>query len=500
MFRSANRSCTTGTPTLPDEISVPSRQPKLRPPHPSPSLRPLRNPKSALRNFPMSSASLAPAASIAPEPALIAPAAFEAVSAKLGHLPAWWADLKRRAWAHHLELPLPRRTDELWRFSSIQGLRLAEPFPLAAPASSEIVAVLVSRSNLVAQKTAQAIYVNDVRISQQSLPDHLIKAGVIFDSIENAVLRHPALIQAHFMAQDSALGSEKLTSLHRALTTGGAFIYVPKGVEVNLPLVVYHWSSGTRSAVFPHTLVVAEDNAKVTVVEFRQSASDTDTTFSAGVNDLYAGPGAHVTFISGQRLSRTSLGFQGNETVVQRDGRVLSLGLQLGGRQVRTESHSRLQGPGSFSQMLSLAVAHGDQEFDQRTLQSHQVPHTGSDLLYKNALFDQARTIFSGLIVVDAGAQKTDAYQSNRNLLCSPDAESNSLPGLEIEANDVRCTHGATNGKIDDEQMFYLAARGISKPVAEELLVFGFFEEVLEKLENEHLRGVLRELIQSKFA
>ncbi|MFT3828905.1 MAG: Fe-S cluster assembly protein SufD [Opitutaceae bacterium] len=441
----------------------------------------------------------ATAAPITPEPALVQPSAFDHVSAKLGHLPAWWTDLKRRAWAHYLELPLPKRTDELWRFSSIQGLRLEESFPLAAPAASEIVASAVARSNLVKQRTAQAIYVNDVRVAQDALPDHLVKAGVIFDSIEHAVLRHPALIQAHFMAQDSALGSEKLTALHRALTTGGAFIYVPKGVEVNLPLVLYHWAAGGRAAVFPHTLVVAEDNAKVTVVEFRQSASDTDTTFSAGVNDLYAGPGAQVTYVSAQRWSRSSLGFQGNETVVQRDGRVLSLGLQLGGRQTRTESHSRLQGAGAFSQMLSLAVAHGDQEFDQRTLQSHQSPHTGSDLLYKNALFDKARTIFSGLIVVDPGAQKTDAYQSNRNLLCSPEAEANSLPGLEIEANDVRCTHGATNGKIDDEELFYLAARGISKPVAEQLLVFGFFEEVLGKLESEQLQSVLRELIQAKF-
>lgn len=448
------------------------------------------------------SASQSPAAApVAPaaEPQLVAPAAFDAVLGHSSHLPAWWIDLKRRAWAHYLELPLPKRTDELWRFSSIAGLRQDEPFPLAAPASAEIVRHLLGRSNLVAQKTAQAVYVNNVRVAQDRLPEHLEKAGVIFENLEQAILRYPGIFQAHFMAQDSALGSEKLTALHRALTTGGAFIYVPKGVEVNLPLVVYQWASGGRAAVFPHTLVVAEDNAKVTVVEFRQSASDTDATFSAGVNDLYAGPGAQVTYVSAQRWSRSSLGFQGNETVVQRDGRVLSLGLQLGGRQTRTESHSRLQGPGAFSQMLSLAVAHGDQEFDQRTLQSHQSPHTGSDLLYKNALFDQARTIFSGLIVVDPGAQKTDAYQSNRNLLCSPEAEANSLPGLEIEANDVRCTHGATNGKIDDEQLFYMAARGIAKPVAEELLVFGFFEEVLNKLESEPLRAVLRELIQAKF-
>jgi Fe-S cluster assembly protein SufD len=145
-------------------------------------------------------------------------------------------------------------------------------------------------------------------------------------------------------------------------------------------------------------------------------------------------------------------------------------------------------------------VAQGDQEFDQRTLQSHQAPHTGSNLLYKNALLDRARTIFSGLIIVDPEAQKTDAYQSNRNLLLSDDAETNSLPGLQIQANDVRCTHGATSGHVDAEQMFYLESRGIAPAAARELLVFGFFEEVLAKLEHEALRSALRSLIKIKFS
>jgi Fe-S cluster assembly protein SufD len=217
------------------------------------------------------------------------------------------------------------------------------------------------------------------------------------------------------------------------------------------------------------------------------------------VNDLYAGPGAHLTYVGTQDWSRETLALQSNSTVVQRDARVLSLNVHVGGRQSRHESHSRLQGSGAFSEMLALTVAQGAQEFDQRTLQSHQAPNTGSNLLYKNALLDQARTIFSGLIIVDPEAQKTDAYQSNRNLLLSDDAEANALPGLEIQANDVRCTHGATSGHVDDEQMFYLESRGIPPAAARELLVFGFFEEVLDKLPDETLRAPLRELIKAKF-
>ncbi|OHE89027.1 MAG: Fe-S cluster assembly protein SufD, partial [Verrucomicrobia bacterium RIFCSPLOWO2_12_FULL_64_8] len=251
-------------------------------------------------------------------------------------------------------------------------------------------------------------------------------------------------------------------------------------------------------AVFPHTLVVAEENTRVTVVDLFASA-DSAAHFAVGANDLYAGHGAQLTYVAAQNWSGDSLSFQLNSTVVRRDARVLSLNLHLGGRRSRHESLSQLQAPGAFSEMLALTVAQGAQEFDQRTLQIHQAPDTKSDLLYKNALLDQARTIFSGLIIVDPDAQRTDAYQSNRNLMLSDEAEANSLPGLEIQANDVRCTHGATTGRVDAEQMFYLESRGITAPVARELLTFGFFEEVLNRLADEGLHHNLRELIRTKF-
>jgi Fe-S cluster assembly protein SufD len=178
---------------------------------------------------------------------------------------------------------------------------------------------------------------------------------------------------------------------------------------------------------------------------------------------------------------------------------VQSLNLHLGARQARHESLSQLHAPGAFYENLALTVADGTQEFDQRTLQIHQAPNTKSDLLYKNALRDQAKTIFSGLIVVDPDAQKTDAYQSNRNLLLSEDAEANALPGLEIQANDVRCTHGATSSRIDPEQEFYLQSRGIPRELADELLTFGFFEEVLNRLASDPIHDALRALIQTQF-
>jgi Fe-S cluster assembly protein SufD len=420
------------------------------------------------------------------------PEVFASHLAGLGHLPSWWLDLKRAAWNRFCALPLPQRTDELWRFSTVAGIKLPERW--TAPGTATLTPV-----GPADVATAELTFVNNQLCYRTALAEELRQRGIIFCPLEEAILQHADLFRQHFMAQPVNLGSEKFAALNGALATSGGFLYVPRTVEMARPFVVNHVSSGEGASVFPHTLVILEDNAKATLVE-NFSNDPAAEGFASGVNDLFAGPGAQLTYVGAQNWSRHTLAFQLNSTVVQRDARVLSLNIHLGGRQSRHESHSRLQGPGAHSEMLALTVARGAQEFDQRTLQSHQAPHTSSNLLYKNALLDQARTIFSGLIIVDPDAQKTDAYQSNRNLLLSDDAEANSLPGLEIQANDVRCSHGATSGHVDDEQMFYLESRGIPPVVARELLVFGFFEEVLNKLENEELHATLRELIQTKFA
>src|SRR5690606_35503865 len=201
-----------------------------------------------------------------------------------------------------------------------------------------------------------------------------------------------------------------------------------------------------------------------------------------------------------QNWSRKTLAVQINNTVVGRDASAVALNLNLGGGYVRGESVSFLRGAGGRSDMLSVSAADGRQEVDQRTLQIHEVPNTASDLLYTSALNDQARTIFAGLIRVDPGAHKPDAYQKVRNLLLSDECESNSAPGLEIEADDVRCTHGATSGQVDAEELFYLQSRGIPTNVALQLIVLGFLDEVLQRLPDERLQEHLRGLVGARFA
>lgn len=415
--------------------------------------------------------------------------AFAAHLASLGSCPAWWLDRKRAAYEKFAALPLPKRTNEAWRFSNIGGLSLEE-FVMGRAAASAAIASPFGPAALT-------LFNNSV-LDRTALAPEIANQGVIVTTLRDAVTKHADLLKAHFMAQPQKLGSEKFAALHAAFVGDGAFIYVPRGTELAAPIVVLHVAAGDGAAVFPHTLVIAEENSKVTVVDYFVSA-DASAHFACGANDLYAGHGAQLTYVAAQNWSRETLSFQLNSTVVRRDARVQSLNLHLGARQARHESLSQLQAPGAFSEMLALTVAEGAQEFDQRTLQLHQAPNTKSDLLYKNALRDKSKTIFSGLIVVDPDAQKTDAYQSNRNLMLSDDAEANSLPGLEIQANDVRCTHGATSSRIDPEQEFYLQARGIAKAAADELLTFGFFEEVLAKLENIPLHDALHALIKTKF-
>lgn len=407
------------------------------------------------------------------------------------YLPAWWLEAKKSAWNQFNALPMPSRTDETWRFSSISTLDL-DGFELPEDASQHI-------PNLSSfAHAAEIIFSNRQLVARSAVPADLVAQGVIFAPLDEALVQHGDLVKKYFQKLPANLGSEKFVALNTAFTGAGALLYVPKGVEVALPFVIQHTLSGANKATFPHTIVVLEDNAKATLVEFFVSA-DKARHLASGVNDLHAGPGAQLTYVGAQNWSADTLAFQTNSIVAERDAKVLSLNVHLGGRQARHESHSRLLGPGAHSEMLALTVANGSQEFDQRTLQTHVSPHTTSNLLYKNALLDTATTIFSGLIIVEPDAQKTDAYQKNRNLLLSDDAEAHSLPGLEIQANDVRCSHGSTSSRIEPEQEFYLQARGIKPEAAKQMLIFAFFEEVLNKLENEDLHAALRTLIESKF-
>ena len=414
-------------------------------------------------------------------------------------LPPWVREGRQQAWERFASLPMPARTEQAWRFTSLGKMDL-DTYLAPEAVSSATREQLIARSVGNERTAGRMIFANDHLLDRRTHTPELAAAGVIWKPLEAAWKEHGELLRPHFMAQEAILGSRKFAALHAAYARNGTFLYVPKNVEVALPLEVFHWLSGADRSTFPHTLVIAEAGSKVTVVDYFESDQPDDAGFACAVNDLIVGPGAKVTYLCAQNWSEKVVSLQINSTTVGRDAAALSLHLNLGAAYARLESLSRLVGAGGRSDMLAATVAEDSQEFDQRTLQDHIEPHTTSDLLYKNALADTSKTIFAGLIRVEAQAQHTDAYQKVRNLMLSDDAEANSMPGLEIMADEVRCTHGATSGHIDAEELFYLLARGIDQKTAQELIVQGFLAEVIERLGDKHVTPRMASLLGAKFA
>ena len=402
------------------------------------------------------------------------------------------------AWERFNATPMPVRTDENWRFASVKELDLS-PYRRATALGDATGDDLLARSRGIEAVAGRMVFANDQLLAHEVLSDSLKQKGVIWMPLDQAAAENPELFRKHFMREEAILGGQKFAALHESQARAGTFLFVPRGVEIDLPIEAFHWQHGTNASVFPHTLIIAEDMAKVTVVDHYESADLSAPGLACAVNDLWLGAGARVTYVCSQNWSRETLAFQINSTVVGRDAHSKSLFTQLGSRHLRSESVSHLRGAGGRSDMLSVTVADDSQEMDARTFQIHEAPNTSSDLLYKNSLDDTARTIFSGLIRVNPGAHKTDAYQKVRNLLLSDDAEANSAPGLEIEADDVRCSHGATSGQIDYEELFYLMSRGISRKESQQLVVFGFLQEAIDRIGNEAIAARLGDLVHAKF-
>jgi Fe-S cluster assembly protein SufD len=414
-------------------------------------------------------------------------------------LPAWFRQQREESWREFSTLPNPTRKDQAWRFSNVDALDLS-PYQFGVGPSDDEQSEILERSTTLNGKAGRLIFANDQLVERDALPESLRKAGVIFQPLERALIEHEDLVRKYFMAQPAALGSAKYAALHRAQVRAGAFVYVPRAVELDAPIEIFHWLIDENTAVFPHLLLVADEMSKVTVIEHFRSFDKTVPGFACGVNDLIAGRGATVKYVCAQRWNENVTALQINATTVERDASAMSLNLHLGGSYSRFESLSRLVGEGARSDLLAVAIAHEKQEFDARTLQDHVSPHTASDLLYKNALTDRARTTFGGLIRVEPHAHFTDAYQKVRNLLLSDDAEANSMPGLEILADNVRCTHGATSGQIDEDELFYLRTRGIPVKTAQRLIVTGFLTEVIQRLDQDMIAAHLDRLIEGKFA
>lgn len=433
-------------------------------------------------------------------PSLDDPQVFQVHKDLLGFDIDWFSEKQQAAWSRFLELPTPVRTNEQWRFANLNRIREMGSFTPATASSQDEWSRLVEASHRFQHVSGRLILVDDNLAAPVELSEDLKEKGVIYTTLADALIQHTDLVKQYFMQQSPELGSEKFEALHLALLRNGTFLYIPDNVEVEHPFITYNWALEDEGALFPHTLFITGRNAKASLIEF-QEAGNRETSHLAIANaHLYAADGAKPNHTIVQNWNLKTLSFQLNTNNAQGNTESRSTLINLGSIQARQEVHGKIFGSGSNVEMYALNVPRGEQEFDQRTLQTHIAPHSRSDLLFKNALMDQSRTIFSGLIIVEPDAQQTDAYQTNNNLMLSDAAESNSLPGLEIRANDVKCSHGATTGRIDDSEIFYFLARGIPRPKAQELMVFGYFEEIIDKLADDELAAYVRERVQHKFS
>ncbi|MDR7428357.1 MAG: Fe-S cluster assembly protein SufD [Armatimonadota bacterium] len=427
-------------------------------------------------------------------------AAVEAVGEHSGE-PSWMRERRREAWRLYEALPLPDPTSEAWRRTDISGLRLdglRVPLDGVEPEQKEGLPSVLAPA-LGGEEPAGLLVQRDGQTVQAALQEAVARQGVLFLDLDRATAQVPELVRQHFLSLVSP-HELKFRALHVALRRGGTLLYVPPGVEVARPLVSASWVDTPGALLAPHTLLVAGEGSRVTLVDLFASEEMEAQTVVSGAVELVVGDGAQVRYVAFQHWGVNVWEFGLIRAHLGRDATLASLVAGFGGSLVKTDVESKLQGPGAQSEMLGLYFASDRQHFDYHTLQEHLAAHTLSDLLYKGAVKDRGRTVFAGLIRVHPGAQKTNAFQSNRNLLLNAGARSDSIPKLEIMANDLRCTHGSATSRLNDEQLFYLMSRGLRRQQAVQMVVDGFFAEVLDRIPLERLRQQVQEEIAGKIA
>jgi Fe-S cluster assembly protein SufD len=372
-------------------------------------------------------------------------------------------------------LPLPDTKQEAWRFTDLRG------FDPDAFAQNGQVSGTVPRTMLEIDVAGIATVTPD-GVSVERAPE-----GVTFEPLESHE-RLGTLVGA----------DDKFTAHNAALWQHGLLVRVPQGVVLEQPLYVRIVNSTDGGAHFFRLLVIAEAQSRFSLIEEYASPSAELSGYSNVAAELFVEQGAKLEYVSLQNLSRETWHFATHHARVERDGELDWVAGGFGSKRGKTRIQNDLAGPGATSRVTGAYFADGTQHLDYDTFQEHIAPNTTSDFAFKGALRDHASTVWRGMIRVEKDAQKTNAYQENRNLLLSKDAHADSIPGLEILANDVRCTHGATLGQVDREQLFYLMARGLSRAEAERLIVRGFFQDVLDRIELEPVRDALASALEAR--
>jgi Fe-S cluster assembly protein SufD len=376
------------------------------------------------------------------------------------------------------ELPLPTTRDEAWRFTDLKGFD-----PAAFKKGSDPLTVVANVPQLLDLDVAGMAQVTDAGIEITGAPE-----GVTFGLLDEANPRLYELVG----------WNEKFAAHNAAVWEHGLFVHVPKGVVLEKPLYVRITNTVDGGSLFWRLLVIAEEGSQFTLIEEYASATPELHGYTNAVVELFVEQAAKLEYVSVQNLSQETWHFANHHARVERDAELDWVAGGFGSKRGKVRIQNDLSGPGATSRVTGAYFADGDQHLDYDTFQEHIAPSTESDFAFKGALRESARSVWRGMIRVEPEAQKTNAYQENRNLLLSDHAHADSIPGLEIMANDVRCTHGATLGKVNRDELFYLMARGLPRSEAERLIVRGFFQDVLDRIELEPVREALGAALEAR--
>jgi Fe-S cluster assembly protein SufD len=374
-------------------------------------------------------------------------------------------------------LPVPDTSQEHWRFTDLRG------FDPDSFGHGKGQALAVAGESMLELDVAGLAFVGEGGIEIERAPD-----GVTFEPLRED---HPRL-------HELVGWDEKFAAHNAAEWKHGLLVHVPKNVVLDKPLYVRIANSVEGGSLFWRLLVIAEEGARFSLIEEYASAAPDLTAYSNAVSELFVGQAAKLEYVSIQNLSRNTWHFAAHHARVERDAELDWVAGGFGSRKGKTWIQNDLAGPGAQSRVTGAYFADGDQHIDYDTFQEHMAPSTTSDFAFKGALRDTATAVWRGMIRVEKEAQQTDAYQESRALMLSPDAHAVPIPGLEILANDVRCTHGATVGRVDRDELFYAMARGLSQAEAERLIIRGFFQDILDRIELEPVREAVASALEAR--
>jgi Fe-S cluster assembly protein SufD len=404
---------------------------------------------------------------------------------------------RQEAWETFQLLPLPTPQEDAWRRTDLKALR---PDLLRLPVSEAYLDLPAVPDHLLQPLVGKAhggLVVLMPGGSKVQLDPAVTAQGVIFTDLRTAEREHPEILD-RIIGKVIRPDAGKFAALTGAFAQNGVVLYVPRGVTLEQPLHSLLWGPGAGLVHVSHLLVWLEEGASVTYVHEYASPDEEGQTVHSGIVELHVGEGANLRFVELQSWGENVWNFTHERCEVGRDGTLDWIFGAIGSHVTKNFSELSLVGQGSTGRMSGFYFTDHDQHLDHDTQQNHLARNTTSDLLFKGALTDASRSVWQGMIYVAPGAQKTDGYQANRNLVLSRNARADSIPGLEILADDVRCTHGATVGKIDQDQVFYLRARGIPKREAERIIVEGFFDPIMQRIPFEGVRARFQQAIEEK--